>query len=226
MGVTVIICAGAPHPALELIPTYLDSADQVYFIGVDRGAYHLMQQGYPVDWAMGDFDSVTASEYEELQAYCQQIERVSSHKDDTDLELALAYVSQMPNMTACYIFGALGSSGGRLDHLILNLWLAHQPRFSSLIPRCLMIESDTVVQFFNPGVYQIQPGTNPQYLSIITMSPVKGLKIKQAVYNLSPTDLDYPKAYISNEFIDTSTPIQLEFHSGMVCVMWVKECEN
>ena len=89
-----------------------------------------------------------------------------------------------------------------------------------------MIESDTVVQFFNPGVYQIQPGTNPQYLSIITMSPVKGLSIQQAEYDLSPTDFDYPKAYISNEFIDTSTPIQLEFHSGMVCVMWVKECEK
>ena len=33
------------------------------YVGIDRGALYLLQAGYPVDLAVGDFDSLSNEEY-------------------------------------------------------------------------------------------------------------------------------------------------------------------
>lgn len=63
----------------------------------------------------------------------------------------------------------------------------------------------------------------PDYLSIITLTAVEQLSIQNAVYNLGTTDIGYPRALISNEFIDKNHPVKLSFKQGLVLVLRVNE---
>lgn len=81
-------------------------------IGVDRGAYWLLEHDIVPDVAIGDFDSVTEKEFQRIQKKVKKTVRHSPTKDATDLELAVEYaVTLKPKEVA--IFGAIGT---RFDH--------------------------------------------------------------------------------------------------------------
>ncbi|MCW6680401.1 thiamine diphosphokinase [Aerococcaceae bacterium NML130460] len=220
MSIAVIICGGAPAPALERISNLVDGYERVFFIGADRGALRLIRAGYTLDYAIGDFDSVTSSELAIVQANSQHFEQMPSEKDDTDMELAIALAFEQAPTGDYYVLGALGEKGGRLDHLISNLWLVHQPRFRSAIPRLHFIENHSDTCFYTAGQYEIE-NTHTQYLSIVALTPVKELAIHCAKYELPATSFQQPRAFISNEFLDTD--VKLSFTEGIVMVMRVNE---
>jgi thiamine pyrophosphokinase len=87
-----------------------------YFIGVDKGAITLLEKGYPVDLAIGDFDSCTPTEKEIIKTKCKQIKEYPVHKDETDLELALMKLADGQEV---YIYNAVGK---RLDHEMVNFF--------------------------------------------------------------------------------------------------------
>lgn len=212
----IVICGGAPHPYLEYLgPVSKDK----YYIGVDRGAWHLLQAGYPVHWAVGDFDSVNQQELTSIFSRSQQVDRHPSEKDDTDMELALLHAQAVKGQVPITILGALGQAGGRLDHLLANLWLVHQDRFYPILDRLIMVEKERIVRFFSPGVYILENHYPCRYLSVISLTAVNGLSIRGAKYELEPTDFDWPRALISNE-ITPSQPINLNFEQGIVMVIW------
>lgn len=81
-------------------------------IGVDRGSLWLLQQGIVPHMAIGDFDSVTASE---LRIIKKQVTKVVVHprkKDATDLELAIDETVRL-RPSEVTVYGALGT---RFDH--------------------------------------------------------------------------------------------------------------
>lgn len=83
-----------------------------YVIGVDRGAYWLLEHSIVPDIAIGDFDSVTKEEFKTIQKRVKTIIRHNPEKDATDLELAVEYaIGLKPKEVA--IFGATGT---RFDH--------------------------------------------------------------------------------------------------------------
>lgn len=101
------------------------------YIGIDRGALFLLQHQRPVDLAIGDFDSLTVAE---LQAVKQQVKTViqaPAEKDDTDTQLAL--VETLRRYPEAQI-DLIGATGGRLDHLLANLWLPLEDRFRPFAP--------------------------------------------------------------------------------------------
>lgn len=101
------------------------------YIGIDRGALFLLQHQRPVDLAIGDFDSLTAAE---LQAVKQQVKTViqaPAEKDDTDTQLALVETLRLYSEAQIDVIGA---TGGRLDHLLANLWLVLEDRFRPFAP--------------------------------------------------------------------------------------------
>lgn len=222
----VIICGGANKPALKQIDKLFDANEVRIFIGVDRGALKLIKRGYHLDVAIGDFDSVTPSEFETIQAHSDRVLVYPSNKDDTDMELALSLALADYPEAEIRIFGALGETRGRLDHLVANLWLVYQPRFSDNMARVQFIETHHLVRYYMPGQHQLDPLAKTNYLSIIGLTALEQLEIQGAKYNLPATDTHYPRALISNEFINKSTPVQLTFAKGMVMVMWVHEIKD
>lgn len=117
---TIYIVAGSPtaRRPLGLTPGL---ADRV--IAADRGAAHARAWSWPVHLLVGDLDSLPPADAAALAAEQVPIRRVPAEKDDTDLELALAYaLADGPGPVI--ICGALG---GRTDHLLANVLLLARP---------------------------------------------------------------------------------------------------
>ncbi|MGF3072167.1 thiamine diphosphokinase [Facklamia sp. P12934] len=214
----IIICAGAPNPALSHLS---EVTDQTYLIGVDEGALQLVKAGYRLNVAIGDFDSVTPTQFSKIEAASQAVLKYPAAKDDTDMELGLEFALKQDSRCPVEVYGAIGNGEGRLDHLIANLWLVFQERYFAIIPRLSFIEKDQVVRFFKPGNYFLEDLNNCRYLSIISMTAVKQLQIKQAKYELGLTDYAFPRALVSNEYVDQHK-INLSFTEGLLMVIWEK----
>ena len=102
----VAICAGGPIHEVAFSLT----VDK--WIGVDRGAFYLMDHHIIPDAIVGDFDSVTADEFARISEAVAAIEQFQPEKDETDTDLALLHAIQY-NPTVIYLTGV---TGGRLDH--------------------------------------------------------------------------------------------------------------
>lgn len=219
-----ILCAGADHPALHLIETYIQEADSVIFIGIDRGAYRMIRAGYHLDYALGDFDSVSDKELDLVRTHSKEVYRVQAEKDATDTELAFEWLKSTYPDAYVYLFGAMGTSMVRLDHKIANLYLVYQPQFTQMILRTTLVEENLQIQWYGPGHHQIRSGSHmPDYLSIISMTPVQELTITGAKYELPSTNLHFPRAYISNEFLSTEDIVEISLTQGILMVQWVDE---
>ncbi|QMT32457.1 thiamine diphosphokinase [Alysiella filiformis DSM 16848] len=196
---TLIFCAGAPNPNLNTLNQQHD-----LLVGVDAGAQTLWQHGHLPDWAIGDFDSAPPPP-------CRHIVRLQPEKNDTDLEYALQHI--LANYAAekiekIIILGALG--GGRLDHLLANVYLAHQPRFADFVAKFHFVEQDNSLRFYRSGSHTIQREGDKKYLSFIGLTPLRQLSLHNVRYPLQQADFDAPIALISNEFLLNSMTFSLQ----------------
>lgn len=89
-------------------------------VGVDRGAWFLIENGIDPHLSIGDFDSVTQEEKERIEAHSQlMIDCDPVMKDLTDTEMALQWaIQQAPE--EILMIGVLGS---RFDHTLANVHL-------------------------------------------------------------------------------------------------------
>lgn len=213
--VTLIFCAGAADPFFEAIEPAACRPDTL-LVGVDAGAAALASAGFAPDLAVGDFDSARPPTD-------TRILRLPAEKDDTDLEAALAYVlSQHPpeSVREILILGALG--GGRLDHLLCNVWLAHQPRFAPWLDKIRFAERYAEAAFYRAGSHVLHRAARLRYLSFIGLSPLSSLTLSGVKYPLGNRDFAYPPALVSNEFL--ADTMCLSFASGLVCAIQSADC--
>jgi len=93
-----------------------------YVVAVNGGFRQAQEAGLRVDLLLGDLDSLGGVPIPKGV----RVLAFPSHKDATDLELALDHVSALrPDVVE--IFGGLG---GRLDHLLANLAIAEKYPFT------------------------------------------------------------------------------------------------
>lgn len=219
----VIICGGAKGPAIECLKGMMSDKEDIFIIGVDGGCLELIKAGFHLDLAIGDFDSVTQDELEMIKNQAKEVKVFNTDKDDTDMELALEYATSSFPQADYYILGGIGEQKGRLDHMLANIWMGYQARFESFVEQFSFIERNHRLQYLQAGRHQLKSQKRTDYLSIISMTPVKDLMIKNALFNLDKQDFSYPRALISNEFISEQNPVELSFSKGLVLVLWVKE---
>lgn len=211
----VIICAGGPQPNL---PTKM--MDNTVTIGVDRGALALIEAGFTLDVALGDFDSVSNEELIRIKTQTKKIIEYSAEKDDTDFQIALHYVAtHYLNAECIEIYGAL-SGKGRVDHFLSNIWIGHDERFKAILAKLCFIETTHKMQFLFAGEHIIKP-QDYYYLSFISLTPVTALSIQGAKYELSATDFNTPYALISNEFVDDNQNVIISFSTGILVALYV-----
>lgn len=206
---TLVFCAGAAEPNLSV----LRQTDYDVLIGVDAGAARLAAAGFAPDLAIGDFDTATPP-------LCAQTVCLPAEKDDTDLEAALMHV--LPHyppqsISKIIILGALGS--GRLDHLLANVWLAHQPRFAAYRPYLHFIEINNSLRFLDSGCHTVYREQNKKYLSFIGLTALQGLTLTDVKYPLQNADYAHPCALISNEFLGCLAQMQCSLKSGLLAVV-------
>ncbi len=115
------------------LPSVLSIKKTDLIIAADGGIHNCIALGLRPEVIIGDLDSMTTDEISAYRSSSVEINPYPSHKDETDLELALQYaVNALAHETI--ILGALGA---RWDMTFANVLLIAHPRFSGLNIRLL-----------------------------------------------------------------------------------------
>ncbi|MCI1985640.1 MAG: thiamine diphosphokinase [Lactobacillus sp.] len=187
--------------------------------GVDRGALHLLQAGITPAFAVGDFDSLTVAERTEVAQRIHQRHTAPAEKDETDTEMGVRLAFERYAATRVVLIGA---TGGRLDHLLANLFLPTQPRFSAYTNQIELRDAQNWVRFFQPGVHTITPVTQYPYLGIVPLTAVVRLTISGAKYPLRDWSSQSPFSWASNEFVG-DRPVAVSWQQGVVAVIYSRD---
>ncbi len=176
-------------------------------IGIDKGAYIAYQSNIILDYAVGDFDSITTMELEELTNYTNVI-KLNPEKDETDTLHALRMFKTYDNL---YLLG--GIAGGRIDHFVANLKLFYE------FPNLTIIDNDTYIKEcenelnFQKDEYK--------YYSFFALEDVYDLCLKGFKYELKNYFLAHTSALgVSNEIVENAS---LNYSKGRLLLIKTKE---
>lgn len=172
----LLVAGGAP----ETWPRELEKNYDCY-VGIDRGSWHLLQNNFPLDLAIGDFDSLTHEEKEIVKKEAVDFIQAPAEKDDTDTQLGLSQVlARYPEA----IITIIGATGGRLDHLLANLWLPLEPRFKPYAQNLALWDYQNHITYYLPGEHVITRVPEMTYLAYCCLTPVKELRLRNSKYEL------------------------------------------
>lgn len=127
----IIIIANGTPPAQRDIDRWLRAGDLL--LCADGGARAALALALSPHHVIGDFDSLADAELDELQRRGATLHRHPTHKDETDLELALLMAVSLPSPIGRGAGGegreivVLGAMGGRIDHELANMLLLAMP---------------------------------------------------------------------------------------------------
>ncbi len=210
---TVVVCAGGPKEELCSFDAYSRQHD-ILFIGADRGALYLIEQGITPHAIVGDFDSLSQEEYQYVMKHADDAQRFREEKNETDTDLALlkalTYAPREIVLT--------GVTGGRLDHYeaavrsIYRLQLEHPDLVLKIINHA------NTIQFLVPGTHTIQADERYRYLSFFAHEqPIQGVTLRHVKYETTNEEISLGSTrFTSNEIIGTSGSIS--FTQG-ICLM-------
>jgi len=177
-----------------------------YIVGVDQGAFLLVENNVHIDLAIGDFDSVTEEQYEQIKASAVETKKYRSRKDYTDLYLAIEDILEF-DYKKIIIYGAMG---GRFDHSFANLSLLRLGSIS-------IVTEDTIMYTLSPGIHRIR--NKHKYISFFAFEDIPDLTIRDFKYEKRKFELfiDDPLC-ISNEGEGT-----VSFSDGLLLVIHQNE---
>lgn len=187
------------------------------WVGADRGALRLVQRGITPKMVVGDFDSIDQQEFATVKAAFEGSVIVKPDQDHTDTQLAVKSIFERYAPDELHIYGA---TGGRLDHLLANVWLVLDPFFRRWAPKIKLIDRQNTVQYFLPGEYQLEKEADKRYLAFVPLMPMH-LTLPDELYQLAAAHNDYPISWASNEFVGTSG--HFSFDQGVLAV--IQSCD-
>ncbi|WP_182182582.1 thiamine diphosphokinase [Lactiplantibacillus plantarum] len=166
------------------------------WVGADRGALRLVKRGIQPVMVVGDFDSIDAAELQTVKDALVGAIVVKPDQDHTDTQLAIKSILEQLQPDEVHLYGA---TGGRLDHLLANMWLVLDPVFRQWAPQIKLIDKQNSVRFFLPGDYQITKEADKRYLAFVPLMPMH-LTLPDEKYQLDAAYNAYPISWASNEF--------------------------
>lgn len=191
--------------------------DHDAYVGVDGGCLKLLGQGLPLEMAVGDFDSVSETDLNNIKSQAKQVVQSVPEKNDTDLELALKAVFEENPTARVSVYGAFG---GRLDHFLSNIFLPTDPDLAPYMEQIQLVDGQNRLLYRPAGCHEILPDPAMSYVGFM---PVGGghLEITGARYPLHPENYFLKAMYGSNEFLDQS--IQVSLDRGYLVIVYSKD---
>lgn len=180
------------------------------FIGVDKGALLLARANKSMVCAVGDFDSVSDEELQEIKDHCDNVIQLPSMKDETDSEYAVSVARTMGYDT----FEVYGGMGGRSDHYMANLLLLYR-------------ESGIVLKDEKNEIFVVEQGEHIlrkedyTYVSFFALEPCE-ISLAHTKYEVDHACITLKDIYtVSNEIMGEEA--KLIVHNGKVIVMKCKD---
>src|SRR3989304_7433174 len=206
---TLVIVAGGNLAKID--SAIIARAD--FIIGVDYGAYWLVAHGISPHVALGDFDSVSPSQFTRIRKQSAKVLKYPATKDKTDLELAIdEAIGHRP--AEVIIYGVIGS---RLDHTLVATILLER-LLQAQIPARIIDEHN---ELFLLDKAMTLSSSQHTYLSIVpqtatarvTMTGVKYPVVKKIFHRTTTTG-------ISNDLVGEGI---IRVHEGVVLVVRSKD---
>ena len=165
----------------ELTPPISISQDDM-IIAANGGAHHCLQPHIDPHYVIGDFDSLSTEEVNQLQINGAKLIRYPIKKDFTDLELALQHALEL-EAEEILIYGALGK---RWDQTLANLLLAGA--YSKIDIR--IVDGNQEFYYIQSGETQDIPGKPGDTISLLSLTErVEGVKTSNLEYPLNDETL-------------------------------------
>jgi thiamine pyrophosphokinase len=175
-------------------------------IAADGGAFHCLRYGIPINFVIGDFDSLSTKEISKLLEADIDFIRHSTDKDETDLELALNHALKL-GATDITLYGVLG---GRWDMSIANILLLATPSFTKI--RFKIMDENTTGYLLRGGNTLNLKGRKGTIVSAIPLdNRTKGITYQGLIWSLNNEYLKFGTSRgLSNVMISTEAKITLE----------------
>ncbi len=209
----VVICSGGPKQELCSFDTFKSNQD-VLFIGADRGSLYLIDNGIIPSEIVGDFDSLSETEWERVVNIVPKIEKVKAEKDDTDTDLALLKaVSYEPS--EIYLTGV---TGGRLDHYEAAIRSMYRFQLANPNIKIKIVNAHNEVCILFPGKHTILRDEKFRYISFFAYeNAVENVFLRGVKYETTDETIELGTSrFTSNELI--SELGYISFSSG-ICLM-------
>src|SRR5699024_6039696 len=192
MSVIAIVGSG-PKTYLPDLTEYKSEVD--VWIGADLGGIAILEQGIQLDYAVGDFDSVTKVQKEKIFKCAQHVATYPEMKNETDLELALLQAYEL-KPEKIYLFGI---TGGRFDHTLINVQLLHTIVHHNI--RGLIVDCWNKLELKAPGKYTVVKNERYPYISFVPFTEeVKNITLTDFIYSIKNYDVTWGSTrLISNQ---------------------------
>lgn len=180
-------------------------------VAVDGGLNHITHSGLSPDIIIGDLDSIEFDDQEYFKNLGVNIIQFPTHKDETDLELAVEHVINL-GFHEILIFGATGS---RVDHFLGNILQFSNPDL--LKYQIKIFTKDSEIFYCNKN--QTIEGSEGDTVSLIPISDVvTGIKTSGLLFALENEDLFRWKCRgLSNQMVERV--VEVKFDTGvLLCV--------
>lgn len=176
-------------------------------VGIDKGAFIAYQNNIKLDYAVGDFDSISAEELKLLECYTNVI-KLNPIKDVTDTEYALEMFKDYDKLI---LLG--GIFGKRIDHFYAILKLFY--KYSNLV----IIDDNTHISLCDMNEDFVKDEYT--YYSFFALEDVYGLNLSGFKYSLNDYFLSHTSSLgVSNEIIDNFSNIS--FSKGKLLLIKTK----
>lgn len=209
----ILICSGGPKEELCSFDSFKKD-EEMYFIGADRGALYLLEEGIVPHEIIGDFDSLSEEEWNNINSQVQKIEKYQAEKDETDTDLALLKaITYSPKEILL-----TGVTGGRLDHFEAALRRVYQTQTQFPHIQHKIINKHNEISILLPGKHKIFRDEKYRYLSFFSYKQsVENVTIRGVKYETTSETIELETSrFTSNELV--SEEGYISFSSG-ICLM-------
>lgn len=210
-----VVFANGVAPELALCRALLAGADLV--VAADGGARALLRAGLPITAVLGDMDSLPADLLARWRAGGGETLVFAPEKDETDLELALAYMVAR----GARRIAVLGALGGRIDHELANLLLLAAPLLDG-VDAAVLDSRTRIVAVRDSTTLTGRPGDLLSLLPITAQ--VDGIVTEGLHYPLRGETLYLgPARGVSNVFMGTHATVSITSGTLLAVHSWPDE---
>jgi len=186
-------------------------------IAVDRGLTAADAINLPLDFIVGDFDSVSKSLLEKYQEASTCILSFPPEKDKTDTQIAIELAIEK-GATSIDLVGATGS---RMDHMLANIHMLMIPLQKDI--NAYIIDQNNRIYLKKRSFTLKKCNQYGDYVSLLPFSEqIHGLTLKGFKYPLNYITLEVGSSLgISNEIVEDLAFI--EFTDGILVVIEARD---
>jgi len=208
----LIICSGSIVDYTYILK-YFEKSD--FIICADGGAQHLKKLGILPHVLVGDFDSISESDFDSLIKSGVEVIKFPAQKDTTDTELAV----QLAIERGCEEVILLGATGTRLDHTMANVFLLRILLEAG--KKGILADEHNEIEMINKNISLVRE--KDINISLVPVGGrVTGVTTEGLYYPLKDATLEFGTTWgVSNEFSEDMAGVTIK--EGLLLVIKSKD---